>query len=347
LWQEGHTAYATLEEAEVEVLDILDLYSRVYEELLCVPVIKGKKTEKEKFAGGLYSTTVEGFIPETGRGFQGATSHCLGQNFAKMFKIEFLGEDNTQRMVWQNSWGITTRTIGAMVMFHGDDKGLVLPPRVAPVQCVFVPIPFKDSKGLIEQCEVLSQQLQAAGVRTHGDYRDNYNPGWKFNHWELKGVPLRLELGPKDLDAKQVRMVRRDNGQTENIPWTNLAARVIELLVDMQSSMLANAREKVSKMLLPCTEWTSFTKALDSRCMALATWCGRSSCEAQIKTRTLAESKVEAETGDDEHQEAGEKLTGAAKSLCTPFNQPELPKSAKCFMCSEPAINWTVFARSY
>jgi len=297
----------------------------------------------------LYSTTCEGFIPGTGRGFQGATSHCLGQNFARMFHIEFLDEDNKTKMCWQNSWGITTRTIGAMVMFHGDNKGLVLPPRVAPVQCVFVPIFFKDTKGLIDQCEVLSKELQAAGVRTHGDYRDNYNPGWKYNHWELKGVPLRLELGPKDVEAKQVRVVRRDTGDAENVPWTNLVQRVVDLLVTIQHSMLEKARERVSKLLVQCTDWQQFTKALESKCMAMTTWCGRSSCEEQIKTRSLEESKAhtQEEQHDDDQQESGEKLTGAAKSLCTPFNQPDLPAGAKCFMCGQPAINWTVFARSY
>ena len=204
-------------------------------------------------------------------------------------------------------------------MFHGDNKGLVLPPRVAPVQCVFVPIFFKDTQGLIDQCEVLSKELQAAGVRTHGDYRDNYNPGWKFNHWELKGVPLRLELGPKDVEAKQVRLVRRDNGASENVPWSNLVQRVIDLLVEIQHSMLEKARAKVSDLLLPCTTWEQFTKALEGKCMAMTTWCGRSSCEEQIKTRSLAESK-EVQEQDDDHLETGEKLTGAAKSLCTPFN---------------------------
>ena len=158
---------------------------------------------------------------------------------------------------------------------------------------------------------------------------------------------MRLELGPKDVEAKQVRLVRRDNGETENVPWTNLVQRVIDLLVEIQHSMLERAREKVSKLLVSCTTWEQFTKALEGKCMAMTTWCGRSVCEEQIKTRSLEESKGVQEAQDDDHPETGEKLTHAAKSLCTPFNQPELPSDAKCFMCSQPAINWTVFARSY
>lgn len=295
LWQEGHSAFSSLEEAEVEVLDILDLYSRVYEDLLCVPVVKGKKTEKEKFAGGLYTTTVEAFIPSTGRGIQGATSHCLGQNFAKMFKIEFEGEDKTKKMVWQNSWGITTRTIGVMVMLHGDDKGLVLPPRVAPVQCVFVPVFYKDKQPLIDQCEVLQDQLKAVGIRTHGDYRENYNPGWKYNHWELKGVPLRVEIGPRDMEAKQVVIVRRDTGAKEMVPWDVLSVRVTEILVQMQHDMLQKAREQMKDKTVISTNWKDFTKALDSRKMALATWCGETECEEQIKEKTTAAGQVDAE----------------------------------------------------
>lgn len=192
LWQEGHTCFLTKAEADVEVLQILDLYRRVYEELLAVPVIPGKKSEKEKFAGGLYTTTVEAFIPTTGRAIQGATSHCLGQNFSKMFEIMVDSEGKSREFVWQNSWGITTRTIGVMTMVHGDDKGLVLPPRVASIQVVIVPtgITVKTSaadremisKKTLELCAILKK----GGIRCKADVRDNYTPGWKYNYWEVK-----------------------------------------------------------------------------------------------------------------------------------------------------------------
>ncbi len=236
LWQEGHTAWATLPEASVEVRQILDLYRRVYEELLAVPVVPGQKTEKEKFAGGLYTTTVESFIPATGRGIQGATSHCLGQNFARMFKIEFEDEKGAKQLAWQNSWGLTTRTIGVMVMVHGDAKGLVLPPRVAPTQVVIVPILFKAAEQQAQgaQARAFAELLAAADVRAHVDDRDNYNPGWKFNHWELKGVPIRLELGPKDMEKQTAVLVRRDTGAKTVVAWATLVADVQALLLDIQ-----------------------------------------------------------------------------------------------------------------
>lgn len=197
LWQEGHTAFAKKAEADEEVLQILELYRRVYEEMLAVPVIKGRKTEREKFAGGDYTTTVEAFIPATGRGIQGATSHHLGQNFSKMFEIYFSDENHSRQLVFQNSWGLTTRTLGVMIMVHSDDKGLVLPPRMAPHQVVIVPIFYndKEKEAIYQRAREIREELTTAGIRVHFDDRDNYNPGWKFNDWELRGVPLRLELG--------------------------------------------------------------------------------------------------------------------------------------------------------
>lgn len=201
LWQEGHSAFYTKAEADTEVLQILELYRRIYEEMLAVPVIKGKKTEKEKFAGGLYTTTIEAFIPETGRGVQGATSHCLGQNFSKMFKIQVEDEGGEHSLAWQNSWGITTRTLGVMVMVHSDDKGLVLPPRVANVQVVIVPCGItskttaEDQQKLLSKAKELHTLLKDSHIRAVLDDRDNYSPGWKFNDWELKvKYPTSLSL---------------------------------------------------------------------------------------------------------------------------------------------------------
>lgn len=227
------------------MLTILNLYEKVYE-MLALPVVKGKKTENEKFAGALYTTTVEGFIPGAGRGIQGATSHCLGQNFAKMFDIEFEKEDGKREKVWQNSWGLTTRTvrmhkrwlkhqvidncvffsvqIGVMVMVHSDDKGLVLPPRVAPIQVVIVPIYMKgQQKDLNDKATELQDELKAAGIRVEVDRREIHNPGWKYADWEMRGVPLRLELGPKDLKAGRVTMVPRlSNIDKDKTNKTNL-----------------------------------------------------------------------------------------------------------------------------
>jgi prolyl-tRNA synthetase len=225
LWQEGHTAFATKEEADAEVLQILALYAQVYRELLAVPVIKGKKSAKEQFAGALYTTTVEAFIPETGKGIQGATSHCLGQNFSKMFGIEFETEEKNETgtgakkaHAWQNSWGLTTRSLGVAIMTHSDDRGLVLPPRVAPKQCVIIPIPNAKTPpevhaAMLAKVGEFKAALEKQGVRVETDCRDNYTPGWKYNAWELKGVPVRVELGPRDMDGGVVVLARRDTGE--------------------------------------------------------------------------------------------------------------------------------------
>ena len=192
LWQEGHTAFSTLDEAKTEVLEILGLYRRVYEDLLAVPVILGRKSEKEKFAGGYYTTSVEGFIPATGRGIQGATSHCLGQNFSKMFDIMVDNEEGGRSYVWQNSWGLTTRSIGVMIMVHSDNKGIVLPPKVAQIQVVIVPCGITatsteaEKQEVYNACDELFKTLKAGGIRAKADLRDNVTPGFKFNHWELR-----------------------------------------------------------------------------------------------------------------------------------------------------------------
>lgn len=347
LWQEGHSAFADLAEAEQEVLEILELYAQVYEDLLCVPVIKGKKTEKEKFAGGMYTTTVEAFISANGRGIQGATSHCLGQNFARMNDIIFLDKKNEQQHVVQNSWGLTTRTIGVMVMVHGDDKGLVLPPRVAPTQVIIVPIFNKDQDlkaRLTDQSNAFKAQINGLGMRADADLRDNYNPGWKFNHWEVKGVPIRLELGPRDLAAQTVVLCRRDTGEKETVTWSDLPTRLPQLLVTFQADLLARAQANADASKVQCTEWTEFIGALNHRKMALAPWCGVTVCETKIKERTQLEAQNVEGTNNPEE---GEKLTGAAKSLCVPFDQPALPAGQVCVACAQPAICWCLFGRSY
>lgn len=330
LWQEGHTAFATKEEADAEVLDILELYRRIYEEFLAIPVVKGKKSEMEKFAGGLYTTSVEAFIPNTGRGIQGATSHCLGQNFAKMFEINFEDDKGEKAMVWQNSWAYSTRTIGVLVMVHGDDKGLVFPPKVASVQVIVIPVPYKDAdtQGISDACSNAVSILTEAGLRAETDLRDNYSPGWKYSHWELKGVPLRIEIGPRDLANNQVRAVRRDNFKKVDIPMTKLVDEVKGMLDDIQQYLFEMAKQKRDACIEKVTTWEGFVEALGKKKMILAPWCDEEEVEKDVKTRTKGE-------------------TGAAKTLCTPFDQPDLPSGTLCFASGKPAKKWSYWGKSY
>ncbi|KAI8909118.1 hypothetical protein EDD86DRAFT_206994 [Gorgonomyces haynaldii] len=347
LWQEGHTAFATKEESDKEVLEILELYRRVYEELLAVPVVPGVKSEKEKFAGGLYTTTVEGFIPTTGRAIQGATSHCLGQNFSKMFNILIDSEtgEGARSNVWQNSWGLTTRTIGVMVMVHGDDKGLVLPPRVASVQVVIVPlgaaaknVELRDS--LNKKAQELQQQLKTKGVRAKADLRDNYTAGYKFNHWELRGVPLRIEVGPRDLAKNEVRVVRRDNGQAQQVSLDALEQAIPTLLETVQKDMFQKAYEARQKQNVILESWDGFVDALNKKCTVLAPWCERVECEEEVKERS-------ARTDSDEEVDERAPSMGA-KTLCIPFKQPQAVKDGqKCFQCEHPAKRYCLWGRSY
>lgn len=353
LWQEGHTAFATQPEADEEVLTILELYRRVYEELMAVPVIKGRKSIKEKFAGGLYTTTVEGFIPSNGRAIQGATSHCLGQNFSKMFKIEFEG-DNGRQFVWQNSWGITTRTIGVMAMVHGDDKGLILPPRIAPLQVVIVPIVRKGMEEVVVNgAKALASELSAAGIRVKSDDRDDKNPGWKFNHWELKGVPLRLELGPRDLDAGTVMSTRRVDGVKQTWQREGIADTVKAELEAIHNSTFEKARATRDERILKVNEWGDFVPSLDKKAMVLAPWCERIECEEDVKERSAAESLARQEANQDGETDA-RALSGAAKTLCIPFEEElvrlqvgKLAPGTCCFACSYPAKSYTLWGRSY
>ena len=342
LWQEGHTAHATLEKASEEVLDILELYRRIYEELLCVPVTKGKKTEVEKFAGGYYTTTVEAYIPATSRGIQGATSHCLGQNFGKMFHIEFEDEKGNKAIPWQNSWGCTTRTIGVMVMVHGDNMGLVLPPRVAPIQVVIVPVVYKDSADKINTAaSELEAKLKAAGVRVSVDARANYTAGWKYNHWEQKGVPIRLELGPKDLAQQQVRMVRRLDNTKEDVPLSVLVPKIQLELELIQHQMYKNARSKHQTLTREVMQWADFVPALNDGCMCLTPFCNEPEWEETAKKR----SKEETLAGMEEEDNTA--TSAAAKTLCIPFDQPPMPEGTPCFISGKPAKCWVLWGRSY
>ncbi|ETP28938.1 proline-tRNA ligase [Phytophthora nicotianae P10297] len=350
LWQEGHTAHATKAEADEEVRAVLDFYAACYEELLAVPMIKGVKTEKEKFAGADYTTTIEGFIPATGRGIQAATSHMLGQNFGKMFGITAEYEDGKKLIPWQNSWGFTTRSLGVMIMVHGDDKGLVLPPRVAPTQVIVVPIPFKNQDEVEEifaKADEIVAKLSAAGVRIEADKRRVYTPGWKYNHWELKGVPLRFEVGPKDIAKKQMRVVRRDNGAKEDIPEAELATRIPALLEQIQQEMLERATAQRDSHIREVTDWKDFVPSLQDGCMALTPFCDEIEWEEIVKTKSREESLALMGLEDEAENTA---TSAAAKTLCIPYKKnDESPVTAdtKCFISGKPAKCWVLWGRSY
>ncbi|KFQ38510.1 Bifunctional glutamate/proline--tRNA ligase, partial [Mesitornis unicolor] len=345
LWQEGHTAFATYEEAAEEVMQILNLYAQVYEDLLAIPVVKGRKTEKEKFAGGDYTTTVEAFISASGRAIQGATSHHLGQNFSKMFEIVF--EDpkkpGEKQFAYQNSWGLTTRTIGVMTMIHGDNMGLVLPPRVACVQVVIIPcgitnsLSEEDKEALLKKCNEYRNRLLTVNIRVRADLRDNYSPGWKFNHWELKGVPVRVEVGPRDMKSQQFVAVRRDTGQKLTFSEQEAEDRLKQILEEIHANLYNRASEDLKSHMVVANTMEDFQRELDSGKIVQIPFCGEIECEDWIKKTTAR----------DQDLEPGAPSMGA-KSLCIPF-QPlcELQCGARCICGKNPAKFYTLFGRSY
>ncbi|NWW92583.1 SYEP ligase, partial [Rhynochetos jubatus] len=345
LWQEGHTAFATYEEAAEEVMQILNLYAQVYEDLLAIPVVKGRKTEKEKFAGGDYTTTVEAFISASGRAIQGATSHHLGQNFSKMFEIIF--EDpkkpGEKQFAYQNSWGITTRTIGVMTMIHGDNMGLVLPPRVACVQVVIIPcgitnsLSEEDKEALLKKCNEYRNRLLTVNIRVRADLRENYSPGWKFNHWELKGVPVRVEVGPRDMKSQQFVAVRRDTGQKLTFAEHEAEDRLKRVLEEIHANLYNRASEDLKSHMVVANTMEDFQRELDSGKIVQIPFCGEIECEDWIKKTTAR----------DQDLEPGAPSMGA-KSLCIPF-QPlrELQSGARCVCGKNPAKFYTLFGRSY
>ncbi|KAK3352611.1 hypothetical protein B0T25DRAFT_189219 [Lasiosphaeria hispida] len=354
LWQEGHTAHLTEALAGEEVLQILEFYAGVYEELLAVPVVRGRKTEAEKFAGGYYTTTVEGYIPSNGRGIQGATSHCLGQNFSKMFDITV--EDPNDRgkhiHVWQNSWGLSTRVIGVMVMIHGDDKGLVLPPRIAKIQAILIPVGLtakmtaEEKENHLKQVDDLFAVLKNGGIRTDVDTREGYTPAWKFNDWELKGVPLRLEFGPKDAAKEVVSYARRDTGEKGTIPISELTSKVPELLETIQKDMYNKADAAYKAHRIQITSWDEVVPALDAKNVVIIPFCLVPGCEDKIKELTTGRSDETADTPE------GQKAPSMGmKSLCIPFDQPEglVKGETKCLnpQCERFAEQWCMFGRSY
>jgi prolyl-tRNA synthetase len=289
LWQEGHTAHETAEECEEETLKILGLYKEFSETDLAMPVVDGLKSDSEKFAGASRTYSIEALMGD-GRALQAGTSHNLAQNFAKAFDIQFQGRDKTLQHAWTTSWGVSTRLIGGMIMTHGDDSGLVLPPHVAPYQVVIVPIPRGDWKQtVLPKAEAIASDLRAKGVRVKLDADEENSPGWKFAEWELRGVPLRLEIGPKDIEKAQVFSARRDTREKAAISLADLAARVPALLEEIQANLLARAKSFREEHTTEVATWDEFKNAMEGRPgFVIAAWCGSADCEAQIKAETQA-----------------------------------------------------------
>jgi prolyl-tRNA synthetase len=289
LWQEGHTAHETAEGCEEETLRILEIYRSFAEENLAMPVVAGIKSDSEKFAGASRTYSIEALMGD-GRALQAGTSHNLGQNFAKAFEIQFQGRDKTLQHVWTTSWGVSTRLIGGLIMTHGDDSGLVLPPDVAPYQVVIVPIPRGNWKEtVLPKAQAIAAELTAAGVRVKLDDSEENSPGWKFAEYELRGVPLRLEIGPKDLEKNQVFSARRDTREKAAIPLAELATRVPAVLTAIQQNLLARALAFREANTSSAETWAEFTAAMEGRPgFVIASWCGSAECEAAIKAETQA-----------------------------------------------------------
>jgi prolyl-tRNA synthetase len=321
-WQEGHTAHATHAEAEEETLKILDLYTDFAVNEAAVPVIPGRKSETEKFAGALRSYTMEGMMGDT-RALQSGTSHNLGQNFAKAFDIQYLDQNNTLQHCWTTSWGVSTRFVGAIIMAHGDDQGLVLPPRLAPIQVVIVPI-FKsdDEKALVlPVVERLKGELSA--FRVHVDDRTEVTPGFKFNHWELRGVPLRIEIGPKDVEKESVMTSRRDQPGKPGkkiISQENLAAQVADLLEEIQAALLAKATAFRDANIHEPRDYEHLKEIVQGG-WAYSWWCGSKECEARVKDDTKATTR------------------------CIPLDQPA--GTGPCVVCGGESLERVYFARAY
>ncbi|MDD5263961.1 MAG: proline--tRNA ligase [Candidatus Bipolaricaulis sp.] len=328
LWQEGHTAHATREEAVEETLKILDIYAEVSEKVCAVPVIKGRKSPQEKFAGADDTYTIESMMGNKWA-LQGATSHFLGQNFAKAFNIQFLDEKNELQLVWTTSWGMTTRTVGAVVMTHGDDKGLRLPPAIAPIQVVIVPIWKTDEEkvSVFAFADEVKTQLNAAEIRVELDAREGLSPGFRFNDWEMRGVPVRLEIGPRDVAARSVIACRRDvAGKEAKMSMTveGLAPRILALLDEIQVSMLKCATEFRDAHLCKASNLAELADIVEDG-WALIYHCGTRECEDKIKEETKASSR------------------------CYPLDKNESwsPKGKVCAVCGKPAFGKAYFARAY
>ena len=321
LWQEGHTVHTTQEEAEKEVIKILDIYKDTVEEKLAIPVTTGKKSEKEKFVGAEYTTTMESIMPD-GKALQMGTSHFLGQNFSKPFEVKFADKDNVEHFAWQTSWGVSWRLIGAMIMTHGDDKGLVLPPNVAPMQVVIVPI-YRNDEGrdiVLPKVKEIEEKLESLNIRVHVDDREGLSPGYKFNDWELKGVPIRIEIGPKDIEKGSVVIAKRHSGEKTNIEFSNIE-KIQSMLEEIQSIMLEKAKKQSKENTMSISDYTEFKSKIEKGGFFNSPWCGKLECEEKIKEETGAEIRV------------------------IPWNSEDMTQ--KCIYCKEQSKSIPVFARGY
>lgn len=322
LWQEGHTVHATSEEAEKEVLDILEIYKNTVEEELAIPVITGKKSDKEKFVGAVYTTTMESIMPD-GKALQMGTSHFLGQNFSKPFEVKFLDANNAEKYAWQTSWGVSWRLIGATIMVHGDDKGLVLPPKIAPIQIVIVPIYYsdKDSERVRQKADEVEKTILSKGIRVHVDRRDELTPGFKYNEWEMRGVPLRIEIGPKDLDKQKVTVARRHTKQKSDLPLDKIDSDIEQILQQVQDEMFSAAKKMLEERTAGVSDYSSFKSELERGCLIKAAWCGNTACEEKIKEETMADIRV------------------------IPFGSEN--SGGKCVYCGEQSKTDAIFGRAY
>lgn len=321
LWQEGHTVHAVQEEAEKEVMKILEIYKNTVEDELAIPVVTGKKSEKEKFVGAVYTTTIEAIMPD-GKALQMGTSHFLGQNFSVPFEVKFTDKDNVEQFAWQTSWGVSWRLIGAMIMVHGDDKGLVLPPKVAPIQVVIVPIYKSDeAKEIVfPKLNEIREQLESKKIRVHVDDRSELTPGYKFNDWELKGIPLRIEIGPKDIEKQQVILAKRYNREKISVGFSEIE-KIVTILDEIQKDMLKTARVKASENIINISNYTEFKSKIGKGGFFNAYWCGKIECEEKIKEETGADIRV------------------------IPFGSENT--DGKCIYCQEESIATPIFARGY
>ena len=322
LWQEGHTVHVDKEEAEKEVTDILGLYKKTVEEELAIPVITGKKSEKEKFVGAVYTLTMESLMPD-GKALQMGTSHFLGQNFSKPFDVKYADKENLENFAWQTSWGVSWRLIGGMIMVHGDDKGLVLPPRVAPIQVIIIPIYYsdEDKEKIQKVSKEIEEKLKGNKIRVQVDNREHLTPGFKFNDWEMKGIPLRIEIGPKDLEKNQVTFARRHNRQKDDQEITCLIDRVISELDKIHADMFADAKKILDDRTVEVNNYEEFKLELEKGRLIKAPICENPECEEKIKEETSADVRVITEDSND--------------------------TESKCIKCSNQSMIRPLFARGY
>jgi len=293
LWQEGHTAHSNEKEASDEVRMILDLYKMLIEEYLAIPTLSGLKTDKEKFVGANYTTCLESLMPD-GKALQMATSHNLAQNFSKPFEIKFLDKDTAEHLVWQTSWGISWRVIGALIMVHGDDKGLILPPKISPTQIIIVPIYKDESKEIVkEKAYELENKLKDSNIRAYTDDRDEYTSGWKFNEWEMKGVPLRVNIGIRDIREEQVELITRDTRERFYVKEKDLLNETLSILENIQSNMYHLAKNYLVTNTRNATRLDELLSMLDSSGGFVAcSWCGKRECEDLVKEKTTADIRI-------------------------------------------------------